>query len=284
MPTTETSSLIMSSRLSDFSYIETLSIQPVGRGRLFLGKAARFSTGRPVLLFVHGGYHGAWCFSHYLQYFDALGIPAAAIDMRGHGGLPQAPDFPLQGVRNMAEDVIVACESLPGPPVPIGHSVGALVAAAAGEVTRFHGYGLLAPSPPGQQINLRPLPMVPEGQPFSPPDRETAWVKFLGGEAGVDLTPIMARLCPESPRLLNDRYSLRIHIDPAAFGMPAICISVGRDLQTLHPAGQDHETARFFGAEYHRIDDAPHCMMLSAGWRDTAMVLEEWYRRLPGVN
>ena len=270
----------MSAQALDFGYNETLVCQTAGRGRLFFGNAAGKSAGNPTLLLVHGGYHGAWCFADYLRYFDDAGIPSAAMDMRGHGGLPQDADYPFQGVRNMAEDVVACCAALPGPAVPVGHSVGALVAAAAGELTRFFGLGLLAPSPPGQLPGLQPLAPVPTGAPIAPPDARACREKFLQGEAAGDISAFADRLCPESPQVLNDRYSLSVDIDPVKFGMPAICISAGLDRGELHPEGQDLDTARFFNAEYHCIDDDPHCMMVGAGWRASADILADWYRRI----
>ena len=246
---------------------------------MFIGTAAQKIDDRPAILFVHGGYHGAWCFANYLKYFDAANIPTAAMDMRGHGGLPQTPDLHLQGVRDMAQDVASACATLERSVIVIGHSAGALVAAAAGETTPFCGLGLLAPSPPGQLDGLRPLPLMPKGNLVTPPSDDICSQKFLRGEPVLDIRDFTQRLCPESPQMLNDRYALRIHIDQAAFDIPAICIAAGRDLGALHPEGQDQATARFFGAEYNLLDDAPHCMMLSTNWRDSAALIEAWYRR-----
>jgi len=263
----------------DFSYLDTLTEVEAGRGRVFLGQAARKISGRPTLLFVHGGYHGAWCFAHYLRHFDSRGIPSAAMDMRGHGGLPRDADFHLQGVRDMAEDVVAASAALPGPPVLVGHSAGALVAAVAGETAEPSGMVLLAPSPPGQLECLSPLPEQPEGHPLSPPDEATCREKFLAGETIADISPFTERLCPESPRLLNDRYTLRIHVDRPAYGMPALCLAAELDTGALHPPGQDLEVARFFGAEFHELAGMPHCMMVCADWRDSAGRIEAWYRR-----
>lgn len=269
----------MSSANFDFSYIDQLPQKSAGQGRVFIGTAAQKIDDRPAILFVHGGYHGAWCFANYLKYFDAANIPTAAMDMRGHGGLPQTPDLHLQGVRDMAQDVASACATLERSVIVIGHSAGALVAAAAGETTPFCGLGLLAPSPPGQLDGLRPLPLMPKGNLVTPPSDDICSQKFLRGEPVLDIRDFTQRLCPESPQMLNDRYALRIHIDQAAFDIPAICIAAGRDLGALHPEGQDQATARFFGAEYNLLDDAPHCMMLSTNWRDSAALIESWYRR-----
>lgn len=263
----------------DFSYIDDLPHRPAGQGRVFLGDIAQKSNDKPALLFVHGGYHGAWCFARYVDYFDTVGIAAAAMDMRGHGGLDQDDDLHRQGVRDMAEDVAAACAALGAPVILVGHSAGALVAAAAGETVALAGFVLLAPSPPGQLEGLSPLPLMPTGRLVTPPSDAICQEKFLGGYPANDIGAFTRRLCSESPQLLNDRYALRIHIEQQAFNVPGLCIAAGRDLGTLHPAGQDEATARFYGAEYIMLDDAPHCMMLAPDWQTSAGLIEAWYRR-----
>ena len=41
---------------------------------------------RPSLLFIHGGFHGAWCWDEYmLPWFARQGWHAVALSLRGHG-------------------------------------------------------------------------------------------------------------------------------------------------------------------------------------------------------
>src|SRR5215813_5709991 len=41
------------------------------------------------LLFVHGGWHGAWCWDdHFLDFFADAGYRAVALSLRGHGASP----------------------------------------------------------------------------------------------------------------------------------------------------------------------------------------------------
>src|ERR1700756_2747040 len=48
------------------------------------------SDAHPVpLLFVHGGWHGAWCWDdHFLDFFAAAGYRAVALSLRGHAPAP----------------------------------------------------------------------------------------------------------------------------------------------------------------------------------------------------
>jgi pimeloyl-ACP methyl ester carboxylesterase len=78
------------------------------------------------LFFVHGAWHGAWCWDEYfLPYFAAHGYAAHALSLRGHGGSPGS----CKGARiaDYVADVQRAAASLNAPPVLIGHSLGGFV-------------------------------------------------------------------------------------------------------------------------------------------------------------
>src|SRR3546814_6521354 len=104
----------------DFQYADTLPNHPVAGGRLITARAA--APGRPTLLWVPGAFHGAWCYAHYLQFFAAQGVACAALDLPGHGGLPQAPGFTRLAIADLAACVMAACEHIGGPVIVAGHS------------------------------------------------------------------------------------------------------------------------------------------------------------------
>jgi len=80
------------------------------------------------LLFVHGGWHGAWCWDdHFLDFFADAGYRAVAMSLRGHGtsATPKplhrvCIDDYLDDVRSVADDLSDSA----GHPVLIGHSLG----------------------------------------------------------------------------------------------------------------------------------------------------------------
>ncbi|MEI5522006.1 alpha/beta fold hydrolase [Streptomyces brasiliscabiei] len=49
------------------------------------------STGSTPLLFLHGYWHGAWCWTDVIARVAALGRPAVAVDMAGHGLRAERP-------------------------------------------------------------------------------------------------------------------------------------------------------------------------------------------------
>ncbi|OBA75850.1 alpha/beta hydrolase [Mycobacterium sp. 1554424.7] len=77
------------------------------------------------LLFVHGGWHGAWCWDDgFLEFFADAGYRAVAMSLRGHGSSPT--DKPIQTVciEDYIDDVRSVADDLGGAPVLIGHSLG----------------------------------------------------------------------------------------------------------------------------------------------------------------
>ncbi|HZG68660.1 MAG TPA: alpha/beta fold hydrolase, partial [Herpetosiphonaceae bacterium] len=52
-----------------------------------ISKQPRSQARSSPVLFVHGAWHGAWCWAeHFLDYFAERGYGAHALSLRGHGG------------------------------------------------------------------------------------------------------------------------------------------------------------------------------------------------------
>ncbi|MGQ7791065.1 alpha/beta hydrolase [Faunimonas sp. B44] len=232
-----------------------------------------------ALLFVHGAYHGAWCYTDYCRYFSNLGFRCGAIDLRGHGALPQDALFVKSGQQEMADDVIEGVRALGGETILVGHSAGGAVAAVAAARVRSEGLVLLAPAPPGQLAGIHPLPTVSASEPVPPPDPETAHRRFFPNHDRQDSDALWRRLVPESPALLNDRRRLSVRIDRTRISGPVLLIAAGRDDGAMHTYGQDYETARFYDAEYHFVEDAGHCFMLEPEWEREARIIRRWLTR-----
>ena len=257
---------------------EATRVRKLSNGQLRFADGAATDNG-PSLLFVHGSWHGAWCFENYLNFFAATGIGAAALDLRGHGGLKQDDLFVASGQCEMADDVCEAVSALDRPVVVVGHSAGAAIAAQAATRTTLPGLVLLAPSPPAQIPGLKKLPEVPDGKPCPPPDFQTARRRFYPNSSEAEARTYYEMLTPESPTLLNDRRALRVKCDRTRISGPILVIAAGREDPIMHAEGQDFATARFFDAEYYFSADAGHCFMLEADWRREAEIILRWFRK-----
>ena len=262
----------------DFSLIDRLPHRDAAGCRLFVGHDA--AAPAPALLFVAGAYHGAWCYSNYLDFYARRGVSCFAIDLPGHGSLAQGNTTPGLDIATLGQHLQQACRALGRPVVLVGHSMGALPVMLAASRGAAHAVILLAPSPPGNLPGAHALPAVPESRLKAPPQAAEIRERFLAVQDERDVTPIAERLTPESPAILNDRYLLRVPVDPAAWCCPGVCLEAQLDTSDRHPTGQDRALAGFLGLQHAVLQGQPHCMMYSDNWAASAAEILEWYRKL----
>ena len=124
---------------------------------------------KPPLLFIHGSFHGAWCFADWIQYFSARGHQCFAVSLRGTSttGMPPADPGEVVQIEDHVGDMTSALSSLrekmaelygasaaaeAAAPVIIAHSFGGVVAMKlledAAVRDNVRGVCLLASVPP----------------------------------------------------------------------------------------------------------------------------------------
>jgi pimeloyl-ACP methyl ester carboxylesterase len=86
----------------------------------------------PLVVLVHGAWHGAWCWSALQSRLDDRGIPSLAIDLPGHG----ASTLPLGDLHGDAQHVADVIDRWRRPVVLVGHSYGGAVITEAALRTR----------------------------------------------------------------------------------------------------------------------------------------------------
>lgn len=244
-----------------------MTVRALGPARLH-STVSPATDDRPPVLLVHGAYHGAWCWEHWTERLVAEGRAVHALDLRGHGGLVPDAAFRTAGADEMVADVVAAIDAIGAPPLVVGHSMGGLIVVLAILQRETAGLLLLCPSPPGNLPGAAKVPLVDEATLCPPLDAAQAGERYAPHLAADELDAMAARLNAESPRLLNQRYDLRIPVDPAALpaGLPILVVEGGRDDPARHPPGQDAAIARFYGGAHLRLADAPHNLMLGPGW------------------
>lgn len=77
----------------------------------------------PLVVLVHGAWHGAWCWATLQDHLDRRGIPSLAVDLPGHGA-STAPLGDLHGDAQLVADVV---DHWARPVVLVGHSYGGAV-------------------------------------------------------------------------------------------------------------------------------------------------------------
>lgn len=77
------------------------------------------------ILFVHGMWHAAWCWSeHFLPYFARHGYVSHALTLRGHGGSEGWERLRWTSLAEYVSDVEQVVGHIGRPPVLVGHSMG----------------------------------------------------------------------------------------------------------------------------------------------------------------
>jgi len=79
------------------------------------------------LLFVHGAWHGAWCWENVLPYAAEHGYEAHALSLRGHGRSEGRSGIRWYSTGNYVADLSQVVHSLSSSPVLIGHSMGGYI-------------------------------------------------------------------------------------------------------------------------------------------------------------
>jgi pimeloyl-ACP methyl ester carboxylesterase len=244
------------------------------------------SGGRATpLLFVHGMWHGAWCWDEYfLPYFAERGYEAHALSLRGHGASEGHERLRWTSAADYVADVAQVADQLPAPPVLVGHSMGGAIVQKYLESHQAPAAVLLAAAPPRGLLpaTLRfagrhPLAFLKVNLKLS------MWpvvaTPELAQEAFFSATMSEAQVRAYHEQMQNEAY--RAYLDlmllnlphPKRVTTPLLVLGASRD--TLISAAEVESTARAYGTEAEFLDMG-HDMMLENGWQAVADRVLAW--------
>jgi alpha-beta hydrolase superfamily lysophospholipase len=204
--------------------------------------AARSRSVRVVL--VHGGFHAAWYWRVWGRQLARRGWCCLAVDLPGHGRSPGPPGG-LAGLR--VADFAAAVAGLAAAAAPcvlVGHSLGGLVVQRAAADADPLAQVLICTSPLAA-VARSALAPVPTGAPVPPPsvrEMRRRWYRRPVHPAFGGFAAVHARLQPESPEALNDRYRNRVDAPPAR--CPTLVLGSARDPRHEYGA-VDRRTAAY---------------------------------------
>jgi pimeloyl-ACP methyl ester carboxylesterase len=241
----------------------------------------------PPILFVHGLWHGGWCWDeHFVPWFRQLGYDTRAITLRRHDQR-HAPGLRTTRIRDYVEDVANAAAQMASPPIVVGHSMG-------GFVTQKYLENHVAPA--GVLVASIP-PSGVMGATLRTAGRHP--LRFLAANLtwslyGLVKTPDLARelfFGPElsdklvrayQSKLTDDAYlaylDLLLFVRPnveAVKRTPLLVVGGEKDW-TISPA-EVAFTAKTYGAELSMFPGA-HDLMLDTGWERVAERIDAFIR------
>lgn len=271
------------------------------------------SSTRPALIFVHGSFHGGWCWAeHYLPFFAERGYPAYSVSLRGTSGSPSKAQSVAIGehVGDLKAFIDLTRDAHKGAskPVVIAHSFGgvALMKLLETHTDVVGGAAFLCSVPPSGNgpmtkrfLYSRPIASVKIVLGFvaklacSRPSlaRELFFGDTLDGDDAA-LCKYMAAFTLDSKvgldlkALAGALPSLRADPDGIAtwwrpdLAMPPVLV-VGAELDFLVDEAGVAETSKFLGgAPYAMLPGTPHDVMLGKRWLVAASELEDWLVKL----
>jgi len=238
------------------------------------------------VLFVHGAWHGAWCWEeHFLPFFAKNGYASHALSLRGHGKSQKAGRFSWMRIADYVADVSQVADQLPQAPVLVGHSMGGLVVQKYLEEHTAPAAVLLAPVPikgvgrATLQIAMRhPLAFLKAnltwslypiiGKPkltneafFSadiPPDKLNGYFQRMQDESYLAFLDMMIFEIPNPKKVKTDMLVL------------------GADKDTIFNPAEMKATAEAYHTSAEIFAGMAHDMMLEDSWRAVAERILSW--------
>lgn len=259
-----------------------------------LHRPAKQGNGHPPLVFVHGGYIHSGCWElNFLPHFNQLGYHCHALDLSGHGASESRDELHRYDIDHYAGDVAQVVDSLPKPPVLIGHSMGALVVQRYLEKGTAAGVVMMAPVPTtglaaaSIQLNARQPDFLVEAaravrgkytEKTVKVMRETYFSPDVTHEEFTAFKPLVQ---DESTTAIAEMMALSWR--PPKRSRPKIpALVIGGEKDAIFPSNQLHFTASGWNAETFVVPRAGHMIMMEPHWTVAAEKIENWLARRLG--
>jgi len=240
-------------------------------------------NGRPPLLFIHGAWHGAWCWTeHFTRYFADAGYASYALDLSGHGASPGNLRRTTIGI--YVADVRRVAIELDTEPILIGHSMGGLVTQKYLERYRAPAGVLLASTPRFGAIGAtwrvatrHPRAFARANLTFSLGPIVDEPQRAISLLYGPEMDPDIA--LRYTARLQDESYLayLQMIMDlprPSRITDPVMVLGAADD--AIFSPREVTATARAYGTEPVMFESMGHNMMLEPRWRDVADAITAW--------
>ncbi len=262
---------------------------PIRRSKTGLEIISRYPTHSlhaAPLLFIHGAWHGAWCWDeHFLGYFAGHGFAAHALSLRGHGHSASDGSVRFTRIADYVADVEEVVGQLPNLPVLIGHSMGGFITQKYLEKHHAPAAVLLASPPPGGLLHaalrtarhdIRSILEVSLQMDLYPAVDTPAKMRraLFSQDMPDDVLDGYFRKMEHDSYLAYLDMLLFALPDPERIKTPLLVLGAAND-QNFSTA-EIEATARAYQAPYEIFPNMAHDMMLEYGWESVAARIVSW--------
>ncbi len=243
-------------------------------------------TQRSPILFVHGAWHAAWCWENFLPYFADHGYGAYAVSLRGHGESEGRDRIRWHSAaHDYVADLAQVIETLPQPPILVGHSMGGYVVQKYLETHQASAGVLLASLPVSGlfgfavRFGLRhPWPLLKSQLLLNTwhliETPELAKEAFFSPEMSAEeVDRHFARLQPESFRMTFEMALLNL---PRADRVRTPMLVLAAENDRVFSVAEAEATAIAYGTKAVVFPGMAHDMMLEANWQQVADRILSW--------
>ncbi len=253
----------------------------------YLHKIPASPTARPPIIFIHGVYHGAWCWDEFfLDYFTHHGYEVYALNLRGHDTPADTAAAKKATFSDYLNDVKTLVDQTQTPPILIGHSMGGMLIQRYIEHHTIAGAVLLS-TPTSRALRgaaRRMLMRRPAAVLRSAVTLDTDRIYHDPAVAGPaffrhsvpkkDVAHYLQKITkqPEGRWILPYIMTARFKTPKSAPPMLVIGGSADHDL----PEQTFFDLAKPYGVTPHILSGMPHDMMLDPQWRSAADLIITW--------
>ena len=242
-------------------------------------------TRRTPILFVHGAWHGAWCWENFGPYFAQRGYVTHAVSLRGHGTSEGREHIRWHSAaKGYVADVAQIVDTFGEPPVVIGHSMGGYVVQKYLEQHRAAAGVLMASIPVSGALRFvarttrrHPWTTIKSQILFNPyllvGTPELAKQAFFSDDIpDTDLHRHFARLQNESVRMQPETLLTKL---PRPKKVTTQMLVVAGEHDTVFTIKEQAATAAAYGTSLEIVPTA-HDMMLEPNWQLVADRILTW--------
>jgi pimeloyl-ACP methyl ester carboxylesterase len=244
-------------------------------------------THQTPILFVHGMWHAAWCWSeHFMPYFSQQGYRTHALSLRGHGDSDGHDRLRWSSIRDYVADVAEVAGQFDTPPVAVGHSMGGMVVQKYLETHQAPAAVLLASgSPTGllpgtiRFLCRHPLAFMKINLTFSLSPVVATQSLVHEGFYSADMPEEMVKVYYE--RLQDE--SFRAYVDLLGLNLPnpkrvkSPLLVLGAENDKMISSNEVIATGRAYGTKSEIFSGMAHNMMLETGWKKVAERMLSWF-------